>query len=127
VRLTLWRIRFTRSYIYRGALPRILRPRISTTLIEENVQNYPTDIVLNIPVTPHQKPQIELNRHWRKYNVSTIVLPLYTDSKNYNEDMFKIAGRISLNTAICGLSDCERPLPYCLSSRPLDVSARSAF
>jgi hypothetical protein len=45
---------------------RILRPRTSSTLIENNIQNDPTVIAPNFPVTPDSELQTEINRQWRK-------------------------------------------------------------
>lgn len=44
------------------SLMRILRPRTSTTHVENNVQNNPIIIVPNLPVTPDPVLQTEINR-----------------------------------------------------------------
>lgn len=71
------------------SLMRILRPRTSTTLIENNVQNNPIVIVPNLPVTPDPVLQTEINRQWRKKDETTIELPLYNENKSCNVEMFK--------------------------------------
>ncbi|KAE9522328.1 hypothetical protein AGLY_017274 [Aphis glycines] len=71
------------------SLMRILRPRTSTTVIENNFQNNPIVIVPNLPVTPDPVLQTEINRQWRKKDETTIELPLYNENKNYNVEMFK--------------------------------------